>query len=318
MLEEKKLYELVRKVRENGARRMLLQVPEGLKTRSLDIADMLEKGLKNRAEVLVSCDPCYGSCDLMDAEAKELGCDLLVHVGHTELKLRRKTHVPVVYEEYRIDYDPVPLLARHLDLLRPCKKICLVTTAQYISSIGHAKRFLESKGKKIHIGQPSIAKHPGQVIGCDYSAAEPLDRLVDCFLYLGTGRFHPIGLATRVKKPVLVLDFELGTLENMHRERDMFLRIRFAQIEKAKELKNFGILVTTKPGQGKPGTAEKVRQKLRKKGKNAWLLVMNEIRPRKILGLKLECLVNCACPRLTEDFRQFKMPILNPEEIDRL
>jgi len=318
MPDEKRLDGLAREVKKTGASRILLQVPEGLKTRALGIADMLEKESKGRAEVLISCDPCYGSCDLMDAEAKALGCDLLVHIGHTGLKLRRKTHVPVVYEEYRLDYDPVPLLVRHLDLLRPCKKICLVTTAQYISSIAHAKKFLESNGKKIYVGQPSIAKHPGQVLGCDYSAAEPLDRLVDCFLYIGTGRFHPIGLATRVKKPVLVLDFELGTLENMHRERDMLLRIRFAQVEKAKNLKNFGILVTTKPGQEMPGTAEKARQKLRKKGKNAWLLVMNEILPSKILGLKLECLVNCACPRLTEDFRQFKMPILNPEEVDRL
>jgi 2-(3-amino-3-carboxypropyl)histidine synthase len=324
MFDEKRLKELGRAVKKSGARRVLLQAPEGLKTRVLDIAAMLEKeGKKGKQgkrgiEVIVTCDPCYGGCDLADMEAKTLGCDLLVHIGHTELKLNRKTLVPVIYEEYALNFNPVPLLKRHLKLLRPCKNIWLVTTAQFVSSIGKAKKFLQAHDKKVFVGQPSVAKHPGQVLGCDYSAAEPFDRLVDCFLYLGTGRFHPIGLATKVKKPVLVLDFELSTLENMHRERDMLLRIRAAHVEKAKDLKNFGILVSTKPGQQNIGTAEKARQRLEKKGKNAWILAMNEITPSKLLGMKLECLVNCTCPRLTEDFRQFRMPILNPEDVAKL
>jgi 2-(3-amino-3-carboxypropyl)histidine synthase len=315
MFDEKTIKGLVAKVKKAGGRKILLQVPEGMKTRVLDVAESFEK---NGIKTIISCDPCYGGCDLRDVEAKALGCDLLVHIGHTPMKLRRKTSVPVVYEEYRLDFDPIPLLVRHLNLLRPCKKVCIITTAQYISSIKPVRKFLESRGKKVFIGQPSIAKHPGQVLGCDYSAAEPYDRLVDCFLYLGTGRFHPIGLATKVIKPVLVLDYELGTLENMHRERDMLLRIRAAHIEKAKDQKNFGILVSTKPGQENIGTADKVKKKLVRKGKRAWILVMNEITPSKILGMKLDCLVNCSCPRLTEDFRQFKKPMLNPEDVDRL
>jgi len=319
MLEEKELGELVSNVKKTGARRVLLQEPEGLKTRVLDIADKIEKEGKDKGiKVFVSCDPCYGGCDLIDREAKSLGCDLLVHIGHSEFNLRRKTQVPVIYEEYLLDFNPIPLLKKHLKLLRPSNSICLVTTAQYISSIEPARKFLQANGKKVFIGQPSTAKHPGQVLGCDYSAAKPFDRLVDCFLFMGTGRFHPIGLATKVKKPVLVLDFELGTMENMHRERDMLERIRFAQVEKAKDLQRFGILVSNKPGQENLGTAEKAKQKLIKKGKSAWVLVMNEIRPENIMGMRLECLVNCACPRITEDFRQFKMPILNHEDVDRL
>jgi 2-(3-amino-3-carboxypropyl)histidine synthase len=318
MFDEKDLKALARKIKATGARRVLLQAPEGLKTKVLGIADMIEKEGKRGAEVIVACDPCYGACDIADQEAKALGCDLLVHIGHTELKLKRKTMVPVIYEELNLDYNPVPLLKKHIKLLRPSKKICLVTTAQYVSSIKKAMKFLESNGKKVFVGEPSTAKHPGQVLGCDYSAAEPFDRIVDIFLFMGTGRFHPIGLATKVKKPVLVLDFELGTLENMHRERDMLLRIRFAHVEKAKDMQRFGILTSTKPGQEHMATAEKVRRKLKAKGKDAWILVMNEIMPSKIMGMRLECLVNCTCPRLTEDFRQFKMPILNPEDVDKL
>ncbi len=317
MLERKTVKGLLGKVKEAGAKKIFLQAPEGLKPSVLDIAKKLEEGGKG-VEVLVSCDPCFGACDLRDREAKSLGCDMLVHVGHTELKLRRKPFVPVIYEEYELDFDPVPLLRQHLHFLKPCKKICLVTITQYLSSLEPAKKFLEANGKKVFLGQPNVAKYPGQVLGCDYSAAEPFDRLVDCFLYLGTGRFHPIGLATRVSKPVLVLDYELGTLENMHRERGILLRIRAAQIEKAKESQNFGILVSTKPGQEGLGTAEKVKRKLEKLGKSAWILVMDEITPGKLMGMKLDILVNCACPRLTDDFRQFKKPILNPEDVGKL
>jgi len=319
MLDKKALSGLVARIRKTKAKKILLQAPEGLKTMVLDIAAMIEKQGKNQGiEVLVSCDPCFGACDLRDQEAKALGAGLLVHIGHTELKLPRKPLVPVIYEEYRLDVDPIPLLKRHLKLLRPSKKLCLVTTAQYISSLKPARKFLEANGKKVYIGQPSVAKHPGQVMGCDYSAAEPFDRLVDCFLFIGTGRFHPIGLATKVKKPVLALDFELGTMENMHRERDILLRIRLTQTERAKDFRNFGVLVSTKPGQANLGTAERVKKKLESKKKRAWILVMDEITPSKIMGMKLECLINCACPRITEDFRQFEMPILNPEDVDRI
>jgi len=318
MMDDKAIAGLASRIKKAGARKVLLQVPEGLKPSALEMARKIERSLGRGAEVMISCEPCYGACDIRDFEARALGCKLLVHVGHTELKLPRKTLVPVIYEEYRLHFDPVPLLAQALHMLKPCKSICLVTTAQYVSSLEPAKKFLEANGKKIHIGQPIKAGYPGQVLGCDYSAAEPFDRLVDCFLYLGTGRFHPIGLATRVSKPVLVLDYELDTLENMHHERDMLLRIGMMQVEKAKEAKNFGVLVSAKPGQENLGTAEKAKKRLEAKGKNAFILVMDGIAPEKLMGMKLEALVNCTCPRLSEDFRQYKMPILNPEDVDKM
>ncbi|RLI95822.1 MAG: diphthamide biosynthesis enzyme Dph2 [Candidatus Aenigmatarchaeota archaeon] len=315
MFDEKAIGSLVDKVAKKKPRRVFLQYPEGLKLSIFDISEKLER---LGAEVFISCDPCFGSCDMKDLEAKALGCDLLVHIGHTEMKLPRKTAVPAIYEDYRIDIDPTHLLDEHIQALGPCESICLVTTAQYISAIEPAKRFLEEHGKKVYVGQPSLAKHPGQILGCDHSAAEPFDNMVDCFLFLGTGRFHPLGLAAKVKKTVLVLDFETSVLENMNSERDMMVRIKTMQIEKAKEMKRFGVLVSTKPGQSHPGTAEKVKKRLKGKGKDARILVMDQITPEKILGMKIDALVNCSCPRLSEDFRQFKKPILDPEDVDRL
>ncbi len=305
---------ILREIKKRKAKRIFLQIPEGLKTKALDMVKELEgAGLK----IFVSCEPCYGACDLRDAEAKRLGCDLILHVGHSELP-KLKTKIPVVYEDYRIDADPVPLLLSSLEKLKPYKIISLVTTLQYINSLSPAMEFLKSKGKRICIGTPLKAKHPGQILGCDYSAAEPLEKLVDCFLFLGTGRFHPLGLAMNVKKPVLFLDFEKSEISDLTEEREKEQRLRMMHIEEAKGYRNFGILVSTKPGQLDIKTAESIKKELEDLGKNAFVLVFDEIEPGKLMGLQIDCLVNCACPRLAEDSERLEMPILNPHDIDLL
>ncbi len=304
---------LVHGIRKRKARRVLVQLPEGLKTQTLEIAQALEK---SGAEILLSMETCYGACDILDREAKSLSCDLIVHMGHSEML--GKTQVPVIYEEFRMQFDPVPLLEKNLKSLEPYRKICLLTTLQFLDSLEPAKKFLESKGKAVLIGKPKIAKYPGQVVGCDHSAAKACEHEADCFLFLGSGKFHPLGIAQNVEKPVLFLDFESGKLENLEKEKFRLLKIRAASLEKARDSRNFGILLSTKQGQGSLALAENAKQGLEKKGRKAWILVAGEFTPEKLLGLKIDCLVDCACPRLAEDTSLFKKPIIRPEDIEKI
>jgi 2-(3-amino-3-carboxypropyl)histidine synthase len=304
---------LIREIRSRKANKGLLQLPEGLKTQALKIVQALEK---SGAEILLSVETCYGACDIMDREAKSLGCDLIVHVGHSQML--GKTQVPVIYEEYGMDFDPIPLLEKNLKGLEPFRSVCLLTTLQFLDSLEPVRRFLESKGKRVVIGKPKIAKYPGQVLGCDHSAATSSESQCDCFIFLGSGRFHPLGVSLSVEKPVLFLDFESGKLESLEKEKFKLLKIRTAQIEKARDSSSFGILVSTKPGQGSLAVAESVKKQLEKKGKSAWILVAGEFTPEKILGLKLECLVDCACPRMAEDTSLFRKPIIRPEDTEKL
>jgi 2-(3-amino-3-carboxypropyl)histidine synthase len=293
------------------ARRVFIQVPEGLKTRVLGFSRALEKsGLKT----FISLEPCFGACDLRDREARALGCDALLHVGHSDYGL--KTALPVIYEEYRIDFDPVPLLRKHLPELKPYRRIGLATTLQYLPGLALASAFLKSQGKKILLGSPTRARHPGQILGCDYSAAKSLEPSVDCFLFLGTGTFHPLGLALEVEKPVLFLDFESTELMDMAQEKANLQKLRYAHIAKASEARSFGILVSTKPGQAHPRQAEQAKEKLESLGRRAWILVFDQLTPDKLLGLQVEALVNTACPRIREDAKQFKKPIISLEDID--
>lgn len=304
------LESILRKVKKVGAGRVFIQVPEGLKTRVLELAELLEKrGIK----AFVSLEVCYGACDLSMEEAGKVGADLILHLGHSDFGLKSK--IPVLYEEWRIAFDPVPLLKKNLGKLKGYEKICLVTTLQFLDSLTKAKKFLESSGKTIKIGRPAKAKYAGQILGCDYSAAEPLEGLVECFLFLGSGRFHPLGLGMAVKKPVLFLDFEKGRLEDLDEEVQKLRMAKASRREWAKGCRVFGILISTKPGQLQLRTAERIKERLEKQGKKAYLLVLDEIRPDKLMGLKLDCLVNCACPRLTEDIENFGKIILEPGDI---
>jgi 2-(3-amino-3-carboxypropyl)histidine synthase len=304
---------IVQEIRKRKARRVLLQLPDGLRMQAQEIAKAIEK---SGAEVLLSIATCYGACDILDREAKSIGCDLIIHVGHSEML--GKTQVPVIYEEYRMDFDPVPLIEKNLKGLEPFKRVCLLTTLQFLDSLEKAKKFLESKGKIVLIGKPKVAKYPGQVLGCDQSAAKSVESQCDCFLFMGSGRFHSLGVAMSVEKPVLFLDFENGKMENLEKEKFRLMKIRAAQLEKAKEARNFGILVSTKPGQGSLSLAEKAKRELEKKGKSAWILVAGEFTPEKLMGLKIDCLVDCACPRIGEDTSLFKKPIIRPEDAGKL
>lgn len=304
--------EAMKKLKELKAKRILVQLPEGLKLRIQDITKELEE---NGFEVFLSIESTFGACDLRDREAKALGCDSILHVGHSSLGL--KAEVPVIYEEYRQDFDPVPLLEKALVQL-PYKSVGLVTTVQHISSLVKAKGFLEKNGKNVHIGQPESARYPGQILGCDHSAALSIEKNVDCFLYIGSGLFHPLGLAEKTEKPVIFLDIESGELKDLSEERPRRQKIRAANLAKASMSVSFGILVSTKSGQMNMRNAEKAKKALEEKGKRAWLLAADLITPEKLLGLELDCLVNCACPRITEDVSLFRKPIITAEEAERI
>jgi 2-(3-amino-3-carboxypropyl)histidine synthase len=303
---------VLKQLEKHKAKRVFLQVPEGLKTKAQEIADKLES---QGFCVFLSCEPCFGACDIRDDEASRSGCDVILHAGHTDFGV--KTKIPVIYEPYEIDFDPVPLLKKHKQELK-YRSVCLFTTAQFTKALEAARGFLESEGIRTRTGEHTKSGKEGQVLGCDYSATASLEGQVDCFLYLGSGLFHPLGLALKTEKPVLSLNIETGKLEDRGKEKERLERIKAFHIERAKDASTFGILLTTKPGQMPLRQAEIIKSKLESKGRKAWILVMDEITPEKLMGVDVEVLVNCACPRLDEDFRPFKKPILNPEDVDKI
>jgi 2-(3-amino-3-carboxypropyl)histidine synthase len=62
------------------AKRVCIQLPDGLKPRAKEIVDFLEK--KTKAEIFIWSGSCFGACDTPDLK----GFDLLIQWGHSEWK----------------------------------------------------------------------------------------------------------------------------------------------------------------------------------------------------------------------------------------
>jgi 2-(3-amino-3-carboxypropyl)histidine synthase len=301
--------EAIKKLKKIRARRVFVQFPEGLTLRIQGIAKELER---NGFEAVVCIEKCFGACDVKENEAKLVGCDAILHIGHEQFI--PKTKLPVVYWEYFIEADPVPILEKKFEKLKDFKKIGLITSIQFVKSISTVKEFLEKRGKKVFIHK--ALQHPGQVLGCSLEAAKVVEKKVDCFLCISAGEFYADGVVLATEKPVFSLDLErkeVYSLEDFRKKIQKIVAWNKAQLKDAKKI---GLLVSWKKGQ-MLGNPFKIKEKLEKEGKEVYVLAMDEITPEKLEGLKLDAVINCGCPRIgIDDTERYKMPIINWSEID--
>jgi len=301
-------------VRRLGVKRLLIQAPEGLKAQAIALAQRLEKETGCRA--YTSGSPCFGPCNLAVREAEALGAELLIHLGHTELV--PSGAVRVLYLEARSDMDLVSAAEKSLPLLEPYRRIGLLTTVQHAHRLAKAKCFLEGRGKEVSVARGSKrVKYLGQVLGCDYTSAEKLQRRVDAFLYIGGGLFHPLGAALKTGMPVIAADPFTGEVRDLKETVRRAWRQRYAAIEAAMGARSFGVLLSVEPGQAKPSLAESLAEKLRSHGREAHLVSVSIIDPGELEAFtSIDAFVNTACPRIgLEDAPRFSKPILSPEEV---
>ncbi|NJD99001.1 diphthamide biosynthesis enzyme Dph2 [Thermococcus sp. LS1] len=295
------------------ATRVLIQTPEGLKREAQNLADFLEE---NGIEAIISGDINYGACDPADREAKALGCDALIHLGHSYMKLNLE--VPTIFVPAFAKVDVLPALEKNLDEIKKLgRKIALVTTAQHIHQLERAKEFLENAGFEVLIGAgDGRVSWCGQVLGCTFTAAK-VD--ADGVLFIGAGYFHPIGVALATKKPTLAVNPYSGDAIWMEKEAERIIRKRWAQIAKAYDAKKFGVVVSTKKGQLRLAEAKKIVELLRRHGKYARLIAMNHISYSALEGFDFDAYVVVACPRVPiDDAENWRKPVLTPPEVEIL
>jgi len=77
---------IIEYVKQNNCQRILLQLPDGLKLKSGELVDVIEK--EANIEVLIWFGSCYGGCDVPNVES--LGVDLVVSFGHNSFKKEMK------------------------------------------------------------------------------------------------------------------------------------------------------------------------------------------------------------------------------------
>ena len=314
---EKGLQGAIRQIKalEQKPKLIAIQIPEGLKTRALEIADRIEKA--SGAEAVIFSDPCFGACDLADARARQLGADLLVHFGHTKML---SSEIPAIYAPLGYEFNESELAGKIAEKLNELsfKKIALCATAQYAEKLGKIKKILGKKGIRAEIGtggkRVALA---GQVLGCNYSAVASASNNADAIVFVGDGLFHPLGISFSISKPVLIANPLAEKVEEVRNQRNMFLRKRYAAIALAKNAKVFGIIASTKRGQLNMRKALEIKKEIEKEGKKAYLIVGDLVKMEYLLGMELDALVCTACPRIAlDDSALFGIPIITPNELE--
>lgn len=294
-----------------GAKRVMLQLPEGLKPEGPLLAKIIEK---TGALPIISADPCHGACDLATGEAERLGVDLIVHFGHA--KLVKHEQIPTVYVEGRATIPVAEVLEKALPLLSKYSKIGLATTVQHVQTLDEARELLVRAGQTVVVGDAGRVNYPGQVIGCDYSNVQSVANGVEAFLFIGGGRFHALGIALSTSKPTIIADPYENRAYPINEEAATVLKQRWVCIEEAGRAKTFGVLIGLKLRQNRFEEALKIKEIAEKNGKAALLFAVKEILPETLMEFpSIDAYVNTACPRISiEASSKFPKPVLTVNE----
>jgi 2-(3-amino-3-carboxypropyl)histidine synthase len=299
---------IVEAVDERDAETVGLQFPEGLKRRGPAVADDLRASLPDGVSVLISGQPCYGACDLDTYLLRRT--DVFVHFGHSPMKESDKiVYVPLFSN---VDVDPIVDRAIEEELAPPAADpdVGLVTTAQHMNRFDEMRTHLESAGYTVHTrrGDERLT-HEGQVLGCNYASA---DVGADQVLYVGGGKFHPLGLAMEHPEKHVVIADPVNNVVTVA-DADQFIRQRYATVHKAMDAEEWGVIFCTKIGQGRWDQAQEIVEA----NDDAYLLTMDEVTPDRLKNFGLDAYVNTGCPRITtDDGPQFDAPLVTPGEYE--
>ena len=294
---------IVEAVEERDAEKVGMQFPEGLKRSAPGVADDLRKLLPDDTRVMISGQPCYGACDLDTYMMRRT--DVFVHFGHSPMKESEK----IIYVPLFSNVDVEPIMEQAVDDLDE-KDVGLVTTAQHMNLFGEMKEWLADRGYEVHTrkGDDRLT-HEGQVLGCNYASAD-ID--ADQVLYVGGGKFHPLGLAMEhPEKKVVIADPVNNSVSVADTEK--FLKQRYATVHKAMSAEKWGVIFCTKIGQGRWDQANEIVEN----NDNAYLITMDEVTPDRLRNFDMDAFVNTGCPRITtDDGPQFHKPMLTPGEYE--
>ncbi|MGM0590176.1 MAG: diphthamide biosynthesis enzyme Dph2 [Halobacteriota archaeon] len=301
------LERIVDAVEERDARTVGLQFPEGLKRRGPAVADDLRELVDDDVRFLISGQPCYGACDLDTYLMRR--SDVFVHFGHSPMKESDK----IIYVPLFSNVDPFPILEDALaELSDPDEDadVGLVTTAQHMNRFDEMREWLEAHGYTVHTqrGDDRLT-HEGQVLGCNYASA---DVNADQVLYVGGGKFHPLGLAMEHRDKRVVIADPVNNVVTIA-DAEAFIKQRYGAVHRAMDAETWGVIFCTKIGQGRWDAAEKILEN----NDDAYLVTMDEITPDRLLNFPFDAFVNTGCPRITtDDGPRFKKPMLTPGEYE--
>ncbi|CAK7246065.1 MAG: Diphthamide biosynthesis protein 1 [Sporothrix thermara] len=317
----------IHRIRTLGAKRVALQMPEGLLLFATTISDILQQFCPG-IDTLIMGDVTYGACCIDDYTARALGCDLLVHYAHSCLIPVDVTQIKTLYVFVDIRIDTAHLLATlERNLLKKDggkTTLALVGTIQFNATIHGVKPTLERAGFRVLV--PQIAPlSRGEILGCTSpnlasnqadGGDDDNDNLV--ILYLGDGRFHLESIMIHNPTvPAYRYDPYARKLTRETYGHAEMQDLRRSAIRTARTAQSWGLILGSLGRQGNPHTLTAIEARLRQRGIPFVTLLLSEILPQKLARMSqdVECWVQVACPRLSIDWGYaFPRPLLTPYE----
>ncbi|KAI8824980.1 putative diphthamide synthesis protein-domain-containing protein [Fimicolochytrium jonesii] len=303
------IHKTIWQISKQGAKNVALQFPEGLLMFSLAISDILQRFAQ--VETVVMGDVTYGACCVDDFTARALGCDFMVHYGHSCLVPVDVTPIKTMYVFVDIGIDTTHFVETVRHNFDAGTKLVVVATVQFLSSLQSAKRELE-QDYGVFVPQ-SKPLSPGEILGCTAPRLEGHDVLI----YLGDGRFHleaimianPTLPAYRYDPYSKVFTRERYEHEEMH-------ALRKHAVEQAQNAKHFGLIMGTLGRQGSPKVLEYLKAELTSRNLSYTTVLLTEIFPSKLAQFaSIDAWIQVACPRLSIDWGYaFEKPLLTPYE----
>ncbi|XP_053562194.1 2-(3-amino-3-carboxypropyl)histidine synthase subunit 1 [Bombina bombina] len=299
------------RIQQASAKRVALQMPEGLLMFACTIADIIERFTS--AETVVMGDVTYGACCVDDYTARALGADFLVHYGHSCLiPIDTTQGIKMLYVFVDIKIDT----SHFVDTIRfnfsSGTSLAFVSTIQFVSALQAAAQALRSE-YQVTVPQCKPLS-PGEILGC---TSPRLDKSVNAVVYLGDGRFHLESVMIHnPETKAFRYDPYSKVFSREYYEHSIMLKNRSDAISAAANAKTWGLILGTLGRQGSPKILEHLESRLQALGCCYVRLLLSEIFPNKLkLFPEVEAWVQVACPRLSIDWgTAFSKPLLTPYE----
>lgn len=306
------IHKTIHRIRETKAKRVALQMPEGLLIFACPISDLIQKFTD--ADTVIMGDVTYGACCIDDHTAIALGADMLIHYGHSCLiPIDQTSGIKVLYIFVDIKIDSLHFVESVKLNFPTGKKLALVSTIQFVATLHHVANELRELGYEVFVPQTKPLS-PGEILGC----TSPRIQQGSAIVYLGDGRFHlEAAMIANPHVEAFKYDPYDKKFTQEYYDHEAMRRNRKLAIDKAKKSKRFGLILGTLGRQGSNKVLEHLQKRLKSHGKETSIILLSEIFPAKLELFKdIEAFVQVACPRLSIDWgTAFAKPLLTPYEL---
>lgn len=286
------------RIKQEAAKTIALQMPEGLLLFATTISDIIREFTD--ADTIIMGDVTYGACCIDDLTAKALGVDLLVHYGHSCLvPIEATDSFKVLYIFVDIKIDPLHFIDTIKLNFKTDVRLAFVSTIQFVTTLQSVSSKLTEFG--YHVKLPQFKPlSPGEILGC----TAPAIRCADAIVYLGDGRFHlEAAMIANPKLEAYKYDpYNKKFTKETYNHQEMQM-VRKENISVAQKAGKFGVIMGTLGRQGNSKVVEHLRKRIIECDKEAVVILLSEIFPKKLeLFVTLDAFVQVACPRLSIDW----------------